>query len=213
MRRKMTLGEGEVQQVAAACARAFRGVDTVTGQALPEAVLVARVRWLASLVEGLASGVVRGRWSGPDLARLASGVDEAGVSLPSQAWMALRRLGWRTKTPAGVYVPDRVGRIAEEQAGRVLRSAWWRAQVVDAVLVTWPADPVRRTRAEWEALRAALPDGGSGAVSSVLRARTKQIADFHGRHGRFPAGVTELEPGPGWVGRWCSRRWTGSSPP
>ncbi|MFI6057110.1 transposase [Streptomyces sp. NPDC051286] len=191
------LGEGEVQQVAAACARAFRGVDTVTGQALPETELVERVRWLASLVEGLASGVVRGHWSGPDLARLASGVDAAGVSLPSQAWMALRRLGWRTKTPAGVYVPDRVGRIAEEQAGRVLRSAWWRAQVVDAVLVTWPADPVRRTEAEWEALRAALPDGGSGAVASVLRARTKQIADFRRVRGRFPAGVTELEPTPG----------------
>ncbi|WP_455353324.1 hypothetical protein [Streptomyces sp. SYSU K217416] len=42
--------------------------------------------------------------------------------------MALRTLGWPATVPEGRYVPDRVRRIAEEQAGRALRSAWWRTQ-------------------------------------------------------------------------------------
>ncbi|MGY0059477.1 hypothetical protein ACWY4P_23480 [Streptomyces sp. LZ34] len=51
---------------------------------------------------------------------------------------ALRRLGWSVTIPEGVYVPDRVVRIAQEQAGRVLRSAWWRAEITTALLATWP---------------------------------------------------------------------------
>ncbi|MFD7440858.1 transposase [Streptomyces sp. NPDC059909] len=109
--------------------------------------------------------------------------------------MALRRLGWRTEAPEGVYVPDRVLRVAEEQAGRVLRSAWWRAQVTGAVMAAWPADPARRTEAEWTALRATLADGVA-IPTSVLRARTRQIAAFHTQHGRMPTDVTELEPAP-----------------
>ncbi|RZB14711.1 transposase [Streptomyces sp. F001] len=110
--------------------------------------------------------------------------------------MALRRLGWPVTVPQGVYVPDRVVRIAQEQAGRVLRSAWWRAEVTAALLATWPADPARRTEGEWEALRAALPDGGAVA-SGVLLARTRQIAAFQARHSRLPADVTECESAPG----------------
>ncbi|MFE1307934.1 hypothetical protein [Streptomyces sp. NPDC058755] len=174
MRRKVMLGEGEVQQVAAACARALRGVDATTGEQLDEAALVARAGWLADLVEALAAGVVGEHWNGADLARLASGTDALGGSLPSQGWMALRRLGWAVTVPAGVYVPDRVVRIAQEQAGRVLRSAWWRAEITAALLATWPADPARRTEAEWEALREALPEGGAVATS-VLLARTRQL--------------------------------------
>ncbi|MGW0823015.1 zinc ribbon domain-containing protein [Streptomyces sp. NPDC002845] len=196
MRRKVELGVGEVQQIAAACARALRGVDAITGERLGEAALVARAGWLTGLVESLSAGVVREHWSQADLAQLASGTDALGGALPSQSWMALRRLGWAVTVPAGVYVPDRVVRIAQEQAGRVLRSAWWRAEITTALLATWPADPARRGEAEWQALRAALPDGGTVA-SSVLLARTRQIADFHVRHHRMPAGLTECEPPPG----------------
>ncbi|WP_216372970.1 zinc ribbon domain-containing protein [Streptomyces tailanensis] len=196
MRRKVELGAGEVQQIAAACARGLRGVDTVTGEQLSEVALVERAGWLTGLVEALAAGVVREHWNQADLARLASGVDQSGAGLPSQSWMALRRLGWAVAVPVGVYVPDRVVRIAQEQAGRVLRSAWWRAEITAALLATWPADPARRGEAEWQALRAALPDGGMVA-SSVLLARTRQITDFHTRHHRMPAGLTECEPPPG----------------
>lgn len=196
MRRKVELGTGEAQQVAAACARALRGVDATTGEQLGEAALVERAGWLTGLVESLAAAVVGEHWNQADLARLASGADRLGGALPSQGWMALRRLGWAATVPAGVYVPDRVVRIAQEQAGRVLRSAWWRAEITTALLASWPADPTRRTDAEWQALRAALPEGGMVA-SSVLLARTRQIADFHTRHHQMPAGLTECEQAPG----------------
>ncbi|WP_371578228.1 zinc ribbon domain-containing protein [Streptomyces sp. NBC_01314] len=171
-------------------------MDAVTGEGLTEAELVERAGWLSGLVESLASGVVREHWNQADLARLASGTDRSGGVLPSQGWMALRRLGWTVAVPVGVYVPDRVVRIAQEQAGRVLRSAWWRAEVTAALLATWPADPARRSEAEWQALRAALPDGGMVA-SSVLLARTRQIAGFHTTQRRLPASLTECEPPPG----------------
>ncbi|KAK1183033.1 zinc ribbon domain-containing protein [Streptomyces sp. NBS 14/10] len=196
MRRRVVVGEGEVQQVAAACARALRGVDVVSGEQLGEAALVERAGWLTALVGSLAAGVVQEHWNGPDLARLASGVDLVGASLPSQGWMALRRLGWSVTIPEGVYVPDRVVRIAQEQAGRVLRSAWWRAEITAALLATWPADPARRTVADWEALGTALPEGPVVATG-VLLARTRQIAAFQARHRRLPAGLTECEQAPG----------------
>ncbi|MEU5026943.1 hypothetical protein [Streptomyces milbemycinicus] len=196
MRRKVVVGEGEVQQVATACARVLRGVDVVSGEQLGEAALVERAGWLTALVGSLAAGVVREHWNGADLARLASGVDQSGAGLPSRGWMALRRLGWAARVPQGVYVPDRVVRIAQEQAGRVLRSAWWRAEITTALLTTWPADPARRTEAEWQALRAVLPEGPVVA-SGVLLARTRQIAAFHARHRRLPTGLTECEQAPG----------------
>ncbi|WP_409472280.1 transposase [Streptomyces sp. HC307] len=175
-------------------------MDAVSGERLGEAALVERAGWLSALVGSLAQGVVQEHWNGADLAQLASGVDRSGASLPSQGWMALRRLGWTVTVAQGVYVPDRVVRIAQEQAGRVLRSAWWRAEVTAALLATWPADPARRTEAEWQALRAALPDGGA-VTSGVLLARTRQIAAFQARHGRLPADVTECESAPGTDGQ------------
>jgi hypothetical protein len=200
VRRKIRLGEGETERVACASASAFRGLDTVTGEVLGADALAGRVGWLTHLVETMCTSVTGAHWSRPDLAQLASGKDRSGVRLPSNAWMALRTLGWAATVPEGRYVPDRVRRVAEEQAGRALRSAWWRTQITDAVLVTWPtgpaADPMRRTAGEWEALRAACPDG-QGVAASVLRARTRQVAAFQAAHGRLPAGLCELEAAPG----------------
>ncbi|MER7842301.1 zinc ribbon domain-containing protein, partial [Streptomyces sp. NPDC096040] len=197
MRRKVSLTEGEVQQVSAACARAMSGVDTVSGEYLSEAVLVERAGWLTGLVTGLADAVVREHWNHGDLARLASGRDGAGAGLPARAWMALRRLGWSAPVPAGRYLPDRVVRVVQEQAGRVLRSVWWRAQITAAVLATWPADPERRTEAEWEALRAVLPEDGGVVAGAVIKARTRQAAAYLKKHGRLPAGITACEEAPG----------------
>ncbi|GGK77800.1 zinc ribbon domain-containing protein [Streptomyces flaveus] len=200
MRRKVRLGEGQTERVACASASAFRGLDTVTGEALGADALAGRVGWLTALVETMCMSVTGAHWNRPDLAQLASGRDLSGQRLPSHAWMALRMLGWAATVPAGLYVPDRVRRIAEEQAGRALRSAWWRTQITDAVLATWPtgpdADPMRRTGAEWEALRAACPDG-QAVAASVLRARTRQSAAFQAAHDRLPADICELEAAPG----------------
>ncbi|MBP0461598.1 transposase [Streptomyces bomunensis] len=109
--------------------------------------------------------------------------------------MALRRLGWTTASPKGVKVNDRIVRAALEQAGRVLRSVKWRADVVTGILAAWPADPNKRTQAEWEAVRAAVP-GGEYLTSSVIRSRTRQIAAFKRDNGHLPADVFEMEPTP-----------------
>ncbi|MCX5127883.1 zinc ribbon domain-containing protein [Streptomyces sp. NBC_00347] len=177
---------------------AFRGLDTVSGEVLKAAALVERVGWLTTLVETMAAGVVGGHWSRAELAVLASGVARSGGRLPSNAWMALRTLGWSAAVPAGLYVPDRVRRVAEEQAGRVLRSAEWRAALVDAVLETWPAggDPMKRGMEEWAALRAACPQG-TAVPASVFRSRTRQVARFLAAYRRLPAGLCELEAAPG----------------
>jgi hypothetical protein len=198
MRRKIALGAGEAERVACIPAAAFRGLDTVSGQVLGAAVLGERVGWLTALVETMAVNVTAEHWSRAGLDRLASGQALSGEKLPSHAWMALRTLGWAAAAPEGVYVPDRVRRIAEEQAGRVLRSAHWRSDLVDAVLAAWPAggDPMKRSEKEWDALRAACPDGAA-VPASVLRARTRQIQRFHARHGRLPNGLCELEEAPG----------------
>jgi hypothetical protein len=95
-------------------------------------------------------------------------------------------------------VNDRVVRMAQETAGRLLRAAGWRAGLVTAVLATWPKDPEKRTPEEWDALRAAVPDGqGRLVASGILRARTRQIAGYLRRHNRLPTGVFELEASPG----------------
>lgn len=198
VRRKIALGEGESERVACASATAFRGLDTVSGEVLNAAALVERVGWLTVVVESMAAGVIGGHWSRADLALLASGVAPSGERLPSNAWMALRTLGWTAAVPEGVYVPDRVRRVAEEEAGRVLRSGEWRAALLDAVLATWPAgvDPMKRTEEEWAALREACPQGAV-VPAAVFRSRTRQVAQFLAAYRRLPVDLCELEAAPG----------------
>ncbi|WP_371778392.1 hypothetical protein [Streptosporangium subroseum] len=107
--------------------------------------------------------------------------------------MAVRRLGWGCTTPAEVYVPERVRRIAEEEAARALRLALHRRAVLAAVCATWPADPGRRSEAEWRALRAALPTETSAAD---IRNRTRQVRAHLAEHKELPADVTEVEGSP-----------------
>ncbi|TYC21540.1 transposase, partial [Micromonospora sp. MP36] len=106
--------------------------------------------------------------------------------------MALRRLGWTVTAPAGVRVNDRIVRMAQEQAGRALRSPRWRADLTAGVLATWPADPRQRTAQEWEQVRKAVP-GGEHLPSSMIKSRTRQAARFLAVNGRLPVDVFELE--------------------
>ncbi|GHF93977.1 hypothetical protein GCM10017667_25070 [Streptomyces filamentosus] len=196
MGRRLPLGEGEAARTACAPVLLRSGVDEKTGEVLTTAALAERVGWCAGLVEGMAGPLLSEHWNAADIDALASGVDAGGTNLPSQAWMALRRLGWGVAPPAGVRVNDRIVRMAQEQAGRMLRSVKWRADLVAGVLATWPADPDRRTPAEWDAVRAAIP-GGEHLPSGVIRSRTRQITAYARRHGRLPVDVFELEPSPG----------------
>ncbi|WP_245606420.1 transposase [Streptomyces himastatinicus] len=195
MSRRLPLGEGEAGR--AACARVLlrAGVVEKTGEALSTAVLARRVGWTVDLVCAMAAELLAEHWNTADVDTLASGADPGGRKLPSNAWMALRRLGW-TATPArGVRVNDRIVRMAQEQAGRALRSANWRAGLTSAVLRTWPRDPDKRTPQEWDQVRAAIP-GGEYLPSSVIRSRTRQVVSFERRNGRRAADVFELEPAP-----------------
>ncbi|MEU5893624.1 zinc ribbon domain-containing protein [Streptomyces sp. NPDC047461] len=132
-------------------------------------------------------------WNTNDVDVLAAGQDAGGRKLPSNAWMALRRLGWTTAPEEGVKVNDRIVRMAQEQAGRALRSVKWRADVVGGVLAAWPADPDKRTPEEWDQVRAATP-GGAYLPSGIIRSRTRQITVFERKYGRRAVDVFELEP-------------------
>jgi IS605 OrfB family transposase len=180
-----------------ACARALirGGIDERTGEVVTARLLAARVGWCAALVSGMAGGLLASHWNARDVGALAGGVDAAGRPLPAAAWMALRRLGWAAKAPEGITVNDRIVRMAQEQAGRTLRSARWRKELTSAVLATWPADPQKRTKDEWEAVRGAMTGGGHRPFS-VIKASTRQILRFAGDEGRLPTDLFELQGAP-----------------
>ena len=192
---------GGATLTATATCTAFRGVCGGTPDrpgvsvSVGGVVLAQRVGWLAGLVAQMANQVVGGHWSDADLAVLAGGVGADGRRLPVNGWMALRRLGWTAVAPGGVVVSDRVRRIAEEEAARVLRAGVYRRAVVAALLATWPGDPTARTAAEWSALRGRLPDGVDAAT---IRNRTRHLTAFLHRCGRLPTDLCEVE-GPPWV--------------
>ncbi|MEU2507993.1 zinc ribbon domain-containing protein [Streptomyces sp. NPDC007863] len=196
MGRRLPLGEGETARTACAPVLLRSGVVEKTGEVLTPAVLAERVGWCADLVADMTGALLAEHWDAADVDVLASGVDAGGRGLPSQAWMALRRLGWTVAPPGGVRVNDRIVRMAQEQAGRMLRSVKWRADVIAGVLTAWPADPGKRTREEWDAVRAAIP-GGEHLPSGVIRSRTRQIAAYVRGRGCLPVDVFELEPEPG----------------
>ncbi|MFD7402118.1 zinc ribbon domain-containing protein [Streptomyces sp. NPDC059866] len=195
MSRRLPLGEGETARTAGVRGLLRAGVVEQTGEVLSAAVLAQRVGWAADLVSGMAADLLGVHWNAADVDLLASGVDGAGRGLPSNAWMALRRLGWTVAPAEGARVNDRIVRMAQEQAGRTLRSAKWRADLTAGVIETWPAEAGRRTPDEWDAVREAVPDGRD-LPSSVIRSRTRQIAAFAKKHGRLPADVFELEAAP-----------------
>jgi IS605 OrfB family transposase len=193
--RRPALADGETALTACARVLVRGGVDEKTGEALSAAAVAERVAWCAALVQGMAARLVAGHWNPAGLESLASGRDTAGRPLPAIAWMALRRLGWGAAPPQDVTVNDRIVRMAQEQSGRILRSACWRDSLVAAVTGTWPADPGKRSPEEWDAVREAVP-GGEHLPSAVIRARTRQAARFLAVQGRLPVDVTEMEAPP-----------------
>ena len=195
MNRKRRAPDGTAARTACARAVIRGGIDEATGGVVTAGVLAGRVGWCAALVSGMAGGMLASHWNAGDVAALAGGVDAAGRPLPVAAWMALRRLGWAAQVPEGITVNDRIVRMAQEQAGRTLRSARWRQELINAVLAAWPADPLNRTKKEWEAVRGAMT-GGDRLPSSVVKASTRQILRFAGAVGRLPTDLFELAGAP-----------------
>ncbi|MFE3448841.1 zinc ribbon domain-containing protein [Nonomuraea sp. NPDC059194] len=155
--------------------------------------LAARVGFLLALLQAAAATVVAEHWNPADLDLLARGRSQDGRALPSNGYMAMRRLGWTAAFPDDVYVCDRVRRCAEEEAARALRLALHRRAIVEAILATWPADPRKRTDAEWTALRAMLPDG---VTAAEIRNRTRQIQAILDPGDALPGCFTEAEDAP-----------------
>lgn len=195
---KVLLADGEAARTAGCRVLVRGGTDEETGEALSAGVVAERAGWCASLVRGMAARLLAEHWNAADVTALASGRDEAGRPLPA-AWTAVRRLGWAVTVPDGVTVNDRIARMAQDQAGRLLRSACWRAALTDAVLATWPEQPGKRTAGEWDAVRGAVA-GGEHVPSAVIRARTRQLQRFLGTRGRLPGSLFELEAPPGAAG-------------
>ncbi|WP_406496533.1 zinc ribbon domain-containing protein [Streptomyces sp. NBC_00846] len=193
MSRKLQLAQGETSRTACARGLLRTGVDEKTGELLTRSVLAERVDWAVGLVSDMAGKLTAEHWNNLDVDVLASGEEAGGRKLPSNAWMALRRLGWTVNSDAKVN--DRIVRMAQEQAGRSLRSTKWRADLTSGVLTSWPADPAKRTADEWDAVREAVP-GGKHLPSSVIKSRTRQAVTFERKHGRLPVDVFELEPAP-----------------
>jgi hypothetical protein len=192
VRRKLPLAGGETSRTGCTRVLLRSGVEEKTGEVVSPVSLAQRAGWCSDLVTGMVTRVLAGHWNCADVAQLASGVDAAGQALPSNAWMALRRLGWAAAPAQAVKANDRVVRMAQEQAGRTLRSAHWRADVVSGILKTWPEDPNRRTPQEWDAVRDAI-DCGRDLPANVIKGRTRQIAKFLKAEGPLPADVFELE--------------------
>src|SRR5262249_17506982 len=155
--RKLPIGKGEISRTACARTLVRTGVDEKSGERLSLSALRLRVGWCADLVSNMGAGLLADHWNTGDVDVLAAGVDGGGGELPSNAWMALRRRGWSAAPPQGVKVNDRIVRMAQEQAGRALRSAKWRVDLTAGVLAAWPIDPGKRTPREWDAVRAAVP--------------------------------------------------------
>jgi len=168
------------------------GVDEKTGEALTSRQVAERVSWLAAITAGLARELLANAWNTGDLATLAGGVGPDGRALPKHGYTALRRLGWNSAPAAGLYVPDRVNRCAQEHAARLLRGAVGRDAIITAVVATWP-DTGRRSAEEWAALWSALP---AGTTKAEVRGRDRQVGTFARNYGMLPGSVTELEAPP-----------------
>lgn len=185
----------ETSRAASACALIRSGTDEKTGETLTTAAVTERVSWCAAIVSVTTVAVIEAHWNTEDITKLTSREGPDGRPLPAQSWMALRRLGWAAAAPIGVVANDRIMRMAQEQAGRTLRSAAWRASLTAGIIATWPTEPGKRTETEWDAVRSAVP-GGSQVTSGVIRARTRQVQRYLAASGRMPRDLFDLESAP-----------------
>jgi len=179
---------------ATATCSAWTGTEQQGSQALPEGDLHQRVGALVGLVGLMATVMLEEHWNKADLARLASGVGPDGRDLPSNGYVAMRRLGWTTNASPAVVVSDRARRMAEESAARALRVGVYRQQIISGLVETWPEDPKRRSADEWEACWDALPPS---TTKVEVRNRTRQVAAYLDEQGELPDGIWDLEAPPG----------------
>jgi hypothetical protein len=181
---------GVVLTATAPCA-AFWGVDDLSWDYLEPDAVAERVGWLAEIAAEVTGQLVLEHFNDADIERLGLGVGPDGRSLPAKGYAALRRLGWTVTCEP--HCSDRVHRMGEEAAARLLRQADHRRRILAGIIATWPQDPRRRTKQEWEGLEKALP---GVATRAEVRNRSRQVATFVATERRLPVGLEELEGPP-----------------
>lgn len=177
--------------VSTATCRAGKGTDLSTGELLTAARVAERTGYAITLTRELGTTMLSEHYNPEDIRALAGGTGLDGEGLPSNAYMAGRRLGWACPSPPGAYFSDRFKRTVEEQVVRRLRQSAWADEVIKGLLATWPEDPFKRTEKEWDALWEAVPEGTDKAT---VRNRTRQVVSYLEENGKLPAGICDLEP-------------------
>jgi len=155
----------------------------IDDQAIPLTSVSERLLWLAQIVRTEARARVAEVWA-------AQAINEINESHASHAWVALDEVyGRREWPPAGIHASDRVRRMANEVAGRALRSAYRQISLVEAVL---PAIlPQTVLEALDTKLRTPLPWPGETAGTErrdVLRA----IRRFERENGCLPESAHQV---------------------
>lgn len=157
------------------------------GQIIKAAVVSERLAWLTQIVRTEARERIAEVWA-------AQAVTTVGESEVSHAWVAIDEVyGRRPWPPDGIHASDRVRRMANEVAGRALRSAARQLGLVEAVLpamlpqaVFTALDPKLRTPLPW-------PADVSG---TERRDSIRAIRRFEREHGALPESAYQVIGGP-----------------
>jgi hypothetical protein len=105
------------------------------GKVIEPEVLRQRTKWLNAIVVAEAQKRINEVWKYRSVQRMVA------KGMPSHAWVAMEKAyGKPTWPPAGMHASDRVRRIAEELAGRTLRSAARRLGILTALIPHWVPD-------------------------------------------------------------------------
>lgn len=193
-------------QICSTACVARAGVED-NGDAVPAAVLAQRAQWLAVYTRAIGDAITEAHFNDLDLATLATEVcgttknkkgEVVPRKLPSTGYVAARRLGvaWLGKSaiPENIYVSDRVYRMGQECAMRELRLAVYRRKVITVLLKSWPKNPQKRSKEEWQSLwDEAHKQGLKNLTRAEIHNRTRSICAFVKKRERLPDNSVDLE--------------------
>ena len=154
------------------------------GEIIPVQVMTERLRWLAQIVRVAAETRIAEVWK-----------DQTVSAIESQhghAYVAMERAYGKPAWPLeGLHASDRVRRMAEELAGRILRSAARQIGILEAVL------PALLPIAAWEKLspdeqtKNLLP-WPSGSTGVERRNLIRAVRNFETQNRLLPANAYEI---------------------
>jgi hypothetical protein len=178
-------GEPRVLIQSAVAMRIAAAVEETSGEVIDAGPLVG---WLLDLAGELSRELMGRCWQPATFTALHAGVDAAGRKLPSTAAVVAQRLGWIPRTPAGVYVPSRVARLAQANVVPILKTMAYRDRLIPHVLAALDAD--RR----WDRDRL-----GSDQLRYVDEAFLRNLVRELSRRGDESgvASITQIQPAPG----------------